>query len=135
MAYANDSSAGPAGSTDAASAGSKETMELIFFNMFNDRFTYNIGPTRQVLEEKYPGMLSDIIENLHNVSQYAAEMVHRQGLTFQELDQEAQEIFMNEFFRQIDSFADKVRESFESITPEQEQKLLEAYAKPRPTDN
>ncbi len=33
------------------------------------------------------------------------------------------------------TFADKVRESFDEITPEQEKKLLEAYAKSRSTDN
>lgn len=132
MAYA---STPPAGAPGADTSASMDTMELIFFNMFNDRFMYHIGPTRRLLEEKYPGMLADIIENLHKISHYAVDMVHRQGLTFQELDQEAQDIFTNEFFRQIDSFADKVSESFESITPEQEQQLLEAYATPRPTDN
>ena len=121
--------------TAATDASSRETMELVFFNMFSDSFMRSIGPTRMVLEQRHPAMLSDIIENLHKVSAYAADMVHRQGLTFKDLAQEEQNIIAGEFLRQIDVFADKVRESFDEITPEQEKKLLEAYAKPRVTDN
>jgi len=94
-----------------------------------------IGPTRLVLEQKHTGMLSDMIDNLHKVSAYAADMVQRQGLAFKDLAQEEQDIITGEFLRQIDAFAEKVRESFHEITPEQEKKLLEAYAKPRSTDN
>jgi hypothetical protein len=121
--------------TAATDASSRETMELVFFNMFSDSFMRSIGPTRMVLEQRHPAMFSDIIENLHKVSAYAADMVHRQGLTFKDLAQEEQNIIAGEFLRQIDVFADKVRESFDEITPEQEKKLLEAYAKPRVTDN
>jgi len=110
-------------------------MELFFFNLFSDNFMRSIGPTREVLEQRHPAMLSDMIDNLHKVSAYAADMVQRQGLTFRDLAQEEQDIIAGEFLRQIDMFADKVRESFDEITPEQEKKLLEAYAKPRSTDN
>jgi hypothetical protein len=121
-----------AGTPDASS---RDSMELFFFNLFNDNFMRSIGPTRELLEQKYSGMLSDITENLHKLSAYAADMVHRNGLTFKNLAQEEQHIFTGEFLRQIDVFAEKVRESFDGITPEQEKKLLEAYAKPRATDN
>ena len=121
--------------TAATDTSSRESMELIFFNMFSDNFMRGIGPTRLILEQRHPAMLSEIIENLHKVSAYAADMVLRQGLTFRDLAQEAQDVFVGEFLRQIDAFADKVRESFDEITPEQEKKLLEAYAKSRSSDN
>jgi len=121
--------------TAATDASSRESMELFFFNLFSDNFMRGIGPTRLVLEQKHTGMLSDMIDNLHKVSAYAADMVQRQGLAFKDLAQEEQDIITGEFLRQIDAFAEKVRESFHEITPEQEKKLLEAYAKPRSTDN
>jgi hypothetical protein len=121
--------------TAATDSSSRESMELIFFNMFNDNFMRSIGPTRVVLEQKHPAMLSEIIENLHKVSAYAADMVLRQGLTFRNLAQEEQDIIAGEFLRQIDMFAEKVRGSFDEITPEQEKKLLAAYEKPRSRDN
>jgi hypothetical protein len=114
---------------------SKEAMELFFFNLFSDNFMRGIGPARTVLEQKHTGMLSDIIDNLHKVSAHAVDMIQRQGLTFADLAQEAQDIFVGEFLRQIDAFAEKVRESFDGITPEQEKKLLDAYAKRRSSDN
>ncbi len=135
MAYASDSQLGTGAAQDQAGAQSKESLEIFFFNMFNDRFMCNIDPTRQRLEQKFPAMLSEIVENLHKVSAHAADMIYRQGITFKDLGPEAQEVFLSEFLRQIDSFADKVRESFEDITPEQEQKLLAAYAKKSTTDN
>lgn len=121
--------------TAATDTSSRESMELIFYNMFSDNFMRSIGPTRMVLEQRHPAMLSDIIENLHKVSAYAADMVQRQGLTFGDLAQQEQDIIAGEFLRQIDVFAENVRQSFDGITPDQEKKLLEAYAKPRSTDN
>ncbi len=125
----------PAARQTQLDAASRDTMELFFFNLFSDNFMKSIGPTLEILEQKHTGMLSDLINNLHKLSNYAADMVQRQGLTFKDLTQEEQDIFVGEFLRQIDVFAEKVRDSFNNITPEQEKKLLDAYATPRPSDN
>jgi hypothetical protein len=135
MAQSADKGTKPAAKQSRKNTSSRDSMEVFFFNLFSDSFMRSIGPTRMVLEQKYAGMLSDIIDNLHKLSAHAADMVQRQGLVFGDLNQEEQNIFTGEFLRQIDVFADKVRESFEEITPEQEEKLLKAYAKPRPSDN
>ncbi len=65
--------------TAATDTSSRESMELIFFNMFSDNFMRGIGPTRMVLEQRHPAMLSEIIENLHKVSAYAADMSSAPG--------------------------------------------------------
>ena len=114
---------------------SREAMELFFFNLFSDNFMNRISPVRQLLEQKYPGMLSDIINNLHNLSTHATDMIQRQGLTFASMAREAQDLFVGEFLRQIDVFAANVEEAFTNITPAQEKKLLKAYAGRRATDN
>ncbi|GEM_PF-6212254 len=127
---ANNPAAAP--QTETAS---RDAMELFFFNLFSDNFMNRIGPVRQLLEQKYPGMLSDIINNLHNLSTHATDMIQRQGLTFASMAREAQDLFVGEFLRQIEVFADNVEEAFTNITPAQEKKLLKAYARPRATDN
>lgn len=135
MVRSGGNGAKPETKQSQSDASSKESMELFFFNLFCDNFMKNIGETRIVLEQKHTGMLNDIIENLHKLSAYATEMVQRNGLTFKDLAQSEQDLFVGEFLRQIDIFAEKVRQSFDMITPEQEKKLFEAYAKPRSTDN
>ena len=135
MAYSSDNNTESATKQPQTDASSRDSMELFFFNLFSDNFMRSIGPVRMILEQKHTGMLSDIINNLHKLSVYATDMVQRQGLTFKDLTQEEQDIFVGEFLRQIDVFAEKVQDSFNNITPEQEKKLLEAYANPRPSDN
>jgi hypothetical protein len=135
MADFGDNGTKPSATQSRVGATSQESMEFFFFNLFKDNFMNSIGKTRIVLEQKHPGMLSDIITNIHKLSDYAADMVQRQGLIFKDLVREEQDIFVGEFLRQINVFAEKVKQSFDEITPDQEKKLLEAYAKPRPTDN
>jgi len=132
---ASSTECGAPSSCQQPDAASRDSMEEFFFNIFNGHFLHSIGQTGNLLNEKFTGLLSDIIENLHRLSKHASDMVRRQGLTFNSLSQEEQSIFINEFLRQIDVFADKVTASFEALTPEQEKKLLEAYSAPRPTDN
>jgi hypothetical protein len=135
MAHATDSNSPSAATAPQTETSARDAMELFFFNLFSDNFMNRIGTVRQVLEQKYPGMLSDIVNNLHSLSSHATDMIQRQGLTFADLAREAQDIFVGEFLRQIDVFAANVEEAFTNITPAQEKKLLKAYAKPRPTDN
>ena len=113
----------------ASARSPREVMELFFFNLFQDNFMQSIGPVRSMLKEKHPGLLEEITANLHKLSAHAADMIQRQGLTFQDLAQSEQDLFTGEFLRQIGAFAEKVRESFENITPDQEQKLVDHYTR------
>lgn len=106
-----------------------------FFTEFTTRFMELIGDVKPELESKFPDLLNDCINNLHNLSRHAAEMISRQEVKFHELSATEQNVFMNQFMKPIDAFAMQVNESIKNITEEQESKLHEAYAQRPSTDN
>ncbi len=106
-----------------------------FFTVFTERFMQLIAEVKPELETKFPHLLNDCINNLHNLSRHAAEIISQQSLKFHELSENEQSAFMNQFMKPIDAFALQVNESITNITTEQESKLYEAYADRPSTDN
>lgn len=106
-----------------------------FFTVFTDRFMEMIDEVKPVLEEKFPELLKDFVNNMHRLSRHAADMLEQQQITFADLGDAEQTVFMNQFMKHIDSFAMKVHESINEITPEQEAKLRAAYDGRRSREN
>lgn len=106
-----------------------------FFTVFTERFMERIDDVKPVLEEKFPALLKDFVNNLHRLSQHAADMLEGQQITFSDLAESEQTVFLNQFVQHIDGFAMKVHESISGITPEQEDKLRAAYDGRRSQDN
>ncbi len=106
-----------------------------FYDVFKEYFITHAGEARQTLEKEYPGMLSDIISNIHNLSVYAANTACADGIDFHKLSEMEQTMFLKQFLEKIEVFAGSVRDAFENITPEQEEKLRQAYSRKRKSDN
>ena len=107
---------------------SRGELEAFFYDKFEKRFMAAIPNTREVITTQYPGFFKDIAESLDKISALAADEVLDQGKTLEGLEEHETMLLLNMFYRDINTFAQRVESEFSNLNPEKIEKLVSRYA-------